>query len=143
LANTKSAIKRWRQSLKRRLRNRVAIGSTRTSIRVARESIAGNGADPAEAVRLAASRLDSAAQKGAIHRNAAARKKSRLMRALNARVATEQQAATATPEAVMAEAKPARSRSRKPAAPAKAPAATSEAPAKPARSRAKKAEAAE
>ena len=49
MANTKSALKRWRQSLKRRLRNRNTVGSTRTAIKVARDSMA-TGSDNAAAL---------------------------------------------------------------------------------------------
>ena len=42
------------------------------------------GDDNAEAVRMAVKRIDMAAAKGIIHRNAAARKKSRLMKKVNA-----------------------------------------------------------
>ena len=54
-------------------------------VKKARALIAAGAVEEAEQiVRAAASTLDRAARKGAIHRNAAARKKSRLMRLLNA-----------------------------------------------------------
>lgn len=85
MANTKSAIKRARQNPKRRARNRVVRSSTRTYIKKARTLIEGEDAAlAAEAVREAVSALDKAAQKGVIHRNNAARRKSRLMKRLNA-----------------------------------------------------------
>jgi small subunit ribosomal protein S20 len=85
LANIKSQIKRNRQNEKRRLRNRVFRGSARTAVRDARAVIE-EGEQPAskEAVLAAVSRLDKAAEKGAIHKNNAARRKSRLMKALAA-----------------------------------------------------------
>lgn len=84
MANHKSALKRIRSSEKRRQRNRVVRGSTRTAIRKARSGIAGSDMAAAEvAVHEAVAALDRAAAKGVIHKNNAARRKSRLMRQLN------------------------------------------------------------
>jgi len=83
LANIKSQIKRNRQNEKRRLRNRVYRGATRIAVRDARAAIeSGDAATSSEAVLLAISRLDKAAEKGVIHKNNAARRKSRLMKRL-------------------------------------------------------------
>jgi small subunit ribosomal protein S20 len=85
LANIKSQIKRNRQNEKRRLRNRVVRGTFRAAVRDARTAIDAGDADTSkEAVLAAISRLDRAAQKGVIHKNNAARRKSRLMKALAA-----------------------------------------------------------
>jgi small subunit ribosomal protein S20 len=78
LANTKSAEKRWRQSLKRRMRNRAAISRFRTFTRDTIRSIRAGTPDP-EKLKQAVKAIDKAAQKGIIHKNAAARRKSRLM----------------------------------------------------------------
>lgn len=84
MANKKSAIKRLRSAGRRRLRNRVYRGGARTIVRNARQLIeAGREEEAREAVRRAASALDKAAEKGIIHKNNAARRKSRLMRQLN------------------------------------------------------------
>jgi small subunit ribosomal protein S20 len=84
VANHKSALKRIRSSEKRRQRNRIVRGSTRTTIKKARLGIAGKDMAVAEAaVHDAVSALDKAAAKGVIHKNSAARRKSRLMRQLN------------------------------------------------------------
>lgn len=84
MANHKSALKRIRSSEKRRQRNRVVRGSTRSAVRRARATIAGKDMAVAEvAVHDAVSALDKAAAKGVIHKNNAARRKSRLMRQLN------------------------------------------------------------
>ena len=69
---------------KKTLRNRPIRTSARTFVKRAQDSIAGGGAEAAladtrEAIRV----LDKAAQKGVIHRNNAARRKSRLMAKLN------------------------------------------------------------
>jgi len=85
LANIKSAKKRNRQNEKRRLLNRVYRGSTRTYIARARVAIEGQDAEAATAATMVAiSALDKAAQKGVIHKNNAARRKSRLMKQLAA-----------------------------------------------------------
>ena len=80
MANTKSAIKRARQNEKRRIRNRVYRSAARTCVKKARHLIEGGELDQAEvAVAAAIKSLDKAAQKGIIHKNNAARRKSRLM----------------------------------------------------------------
>lgn len=85
MANIKSQIKRNRQNEKRRLRNRAVRGSARSAVRNARAAILeGDVATSKEAVLDAISRLDKAAEKGVIHKNNAARRKSRLMKALAA-----------------------------------------------------------
>ena len=83
MANIKSQIKRNRQNDKRRLRNRTFRGSARVAVRDARTAIDTGKPDKA-AVLEAISRLDKAAEKGVIHKNNAARRKSRLMKALAA-----------------------------------------------------------
>jgi small subunit ribosomal protein S20 len=85
LANIKSQIKRNRQNEKRRLRNRYARGMTRAALTGAREAIqTGNVENSETAVFAALSALDKAAQKGILHKNNAARRKSRLMKRLAA-----------------------------------------------------------
>ena len=85
MANIKSQIKRNKQNEKRRLRNRVVRGTTRRAIAKARTSIAaGEQTESREAVVMAISALDKAAEKGVIHKNNAARRKSRLMKRLAA-----------------------------------------------------------
>ena len=85
LANTKSAIKRVRQNEKRNARNRMNRSRMRTFVKKARLAIAdGDKAMAEEHVKLAVSEIDRAAKKGLIHRNNAARRKSRLVRSFNA-----------------------------------------------------------
>ncbi|HOE03416.1 MAG TPA: 30S ribosomal protein S20 [Anaerolineaceae bacterium] len=85
MANIKSAIKRNKQNEKRRLRNRVYRGSARTFVARARVALARQDLETAESATMAAvSALDKAAQKGVIHKNNAARRKSRLMKRLAA-----------------------------------------------------------
>ena len=83
MANIKSQIKRNKQNEKRRLRNRIFTGRARTFVRRARQAIEeGEVQDARQATRAAISALDRAAEKGVIHKNNAARRKSRLMRRL-------------------------------------------------------------
>jgi small subunit ribosomal protein S20 len=83
LAIIKSQIKRNRQNEKRRLRNRVYRGSTRTYIKEARAAIEKGEYETAQkATHVAIISLDRAAAKGVIHKNNAARRKSRLMKQL-------------------------------------------------------------
>jgi len=85
LANIKSQIKRNRQNLKRRSRNRVYRGSARTYVRKARLAIESGDVDAARLATIqAASALDKAAQKGVLHKNNASRRKGRLMKQLAA-----------------------------------------------------------
>ncbi|MGE5124455.1 MAG: 30S ribosomal protein S20 [Acidobacteriaceae bacterium] len=83
MANTKSAIKRIKQSHKRRLRNRLFTGRARTFVKNAKVKIEeGVPEDARQATMHAIRALDKAAEKGIIHKNNAARRKSRLMRHL-------------------------------------------------------------
>jgi small subunit ribosomal protein S20 len=85
LANIKSAIKRNKQNEKRRVRNRVYRGGARTYVKKARTSLQGKDLNVAQQDTIQAiSALDKAAEKGAIHKNNAARRKSRLMKRLAA-----------------------------------------------------------
>jgi small subunit ribosomal protein S20 len=83
MANTKSAIKRIKVSAKKHQRNVAVKSSTRTYVKKARAAIAQNAGEAAEEVTAAISALDRSAKKGVIHRNNAARRKSRLMKRLN------------------------------------------------------------
>jgi small subunit ribosomal protein S20 len=84
LANIQSQIKRNRQNEKRRLRNRTFRGSARTALSGARAAFAKNDPETKEAVMLAISALDKAAEKGVLHKNNASRRKGRLMKRLAA-----------------------------------------------------------
>lgn len=93
MANTKSAKKRARQAENRRDRNRYYRSTTRTYVRRARQLIeAGDFETAEEAILDAVKALDKAAQKGIIHKNNAARRKSRLMLMFNKAKAQHQQA---------------------------------------------------
>ena len=84
MANIKSAKKRARQAEKRREYNRYYKTTARTYVKKARTLIEAGDFDSAEsAIKDAVKSLDKAAQKGVIHKNNAARRKSRLMLMLN------------------------------------------------------------
>lgn len=84
MANIKSQIKRNRQNERQRVRNRVYRGSARTAVRNARLAIeTGETEQAQEAMMVAVKALDKAAAKGVIHKNNAARRKSRLLAQLN------------------------------------------------------------
>jgi small subunit ribosomal protein S20 len=82
LANIQSQIKRNKQNEKRRLRNRAARGTARSAVNKARAALTANSPETKETVLKAISALDKAAEKGVIHKNNAARRKSRLMKKL-------------------------------------------------------------
>ena len=80
MANIKSQIKRNKQNEKRRLRNKAVRSEMRTRVKSAEAAV---GNDNAQATaNLALSKIDKAANTGIIHKNAAARRKSRLMKRL-------------------------------------------------------------
>ncbi len=80
----KSAEKRERQEERRRLRNRMAKSTMRTAIKKFDAAVAAGDKDAAvKALAESSKLLDTVAGKGIIHRNTAARKKSRLAHAYN------------------------------------------------------------
>ena len=118
MAHSRSALKRWRQSLVARDRNRADKGRTRTLLTRALNAL-DDGADAAEgAVKAAVSALDKAAQKGVIHKNAAARGKARLLKRFN----LAQASAVANAASAPAAEKPAATHEGAPAAKAAKPA---------------------
>ena len=82
MANIKSQKKRILTNEKRHERNKAVKAEVKTRTKRANDTIGTDDND--DAVRLAVKRIDSAASKGIIHKNAAARKKSRLMKKVNA-----------------------------------------------------------
>ncbi|MFP3902048.1 MAG: 30S ribosomal protein S20 [Acidimicrobiia bacterium] len=83
MANIKSQIKRNRQNLKRHERNKAVKSEVKTRVRAATTAADEGTDDLDEKVRLAIKRIDKAAAKGIIHKNQAARRKSRLMKHVN------------------------------------------------------------
>lgn len=85
MANHFSALKRARQTEKRTAQNRAHTSRFRTILRRFREVLAADDKKAAEArFRETVSAIDQAVRKGTIHRNAAARYKSRLSARLHA-----------------------------------------------------------
>ena len=83
MANTKSAAKRARQTIRRTKANRRVRNSVKRSLKNVRAAVpAGDGAKTQEKVRAAVSALDKAAKTGRIHKNKANRQKSRLAKLL-------------------------------------------------------------
>lgn len=96
-ARTPSALKRVRQALRRRQVNRRTRSEAKTLVQRASEIALGRTeGDGPEAVTAAISALDKAAEKGIIHPNNAARRKSRLMAKVNAAHLLDDVAATTT-----------------------------------------------
>ena len=80
MANIKSQIKRNRQNEKLRLRNRTVRSEINTRSKAALAAVEHDDEAGAEELRQAIKRIDKAAAKGVIHKNTAARRKSRLVR---------------------------------------------------------------
>ena len=115
MANIKSQIKRNRQNDKRRLRNRVYRGTARIAVKNARTAIDSGVPESKAALINAISALDKAAEQGVIHRNNAARRKSRLVKAF-AKMEPVQVAAEPAMLEPVAEAGPAKAAPRRRAA---------------------------
>jgi small subunit ribosomal protein S20 len=120
MANTQSAKKRVRASVRKRDRNRSTRSAVKTLVSRARRPALPDAASlTSEDVRRAISALDKAAEKGVLHANNASRRKARLMRALAKLAPTA--AKTASTRGSDKVAAPAASAAKKPSAkPAKA-----------------------
>lgn len=79
----RSALKRIRQTGRRTTIKTLARSASRTAVKAAREAIETGAKDVGEIVRGAASMLDKAVKRGAVPKNAARRRKSRLARQAN------------------------------------------------------------
>jgi len=83
MANTKSAEKKARQALKHRDRNRGHVSKMRTAVKRLRSTVASGDKAKAQAMLVdTLAVVDATAGKKVIHRNAAARTKSRLSKAV-------------------------------------------------------------
>jgi small subunit ribosomal protein S20 len=80
VANIKSQIKRNRQNEKRRVANKAVRSEMKSRTKRAEAAAEAGTDDVTELTRLATQRIDKAAEKGVIHKNQAARRKSRLMK---------------------------------------------------------------
>ena len=83
MANIKSQIKRNRQTLVRTERNKAVRSELKTRTKNAITAATEGAEEAPELVRAAQKRIDMAAAKGVIHKNAASRRKSRLAKKLN------------------------------------------------------------
>ena len=85
MANIKSAQKRIKVTEKKTLQNKMVKSALKTAIKKFEAAVAANNAEEAKALFVKATKsLDMAAQTGTVHKNMAARKKSRLAAKLNA-----------------------------------------------------------
>ncbi len=80
MPNIKSVIKDVKKSRQNHLRNVSAKSAMKTFIKKAKTAVENNEKTAAESVKQACSVIDKTAERGIIHRNAAARRKSRLMK---------------------------------------------------------------
>jgi small subunit ribosomal protein S20 len=84
MPNIKSAKKRVKVIATKTQRNKAINSNLKTTIKKAEAAIAASAEDRTAAVTLAIKKIDQAAAKGLLHKNTAARKKSRLAVKLNA-----------------------------------------------------------
>lgn len=82
MPNIKSAIKRTKTAQIRSARNSQEKSAMRSAVRKFEAAVANNEENAQELLVQAVSKLDKAAQKGLIHKNAAGRQKSRLVKKL-------------------------------------------------------------
>jgi small subunit ribosomal protein S20 len=87
MANIKSQIKRNRQTIVRTERNKAVRSELKTRTKTATAAAEAGSDDAVELARAAQKRIDMAATKGVIHKNAASRRKSRLAKKVNQRAA--------------------------------------------------------
>ena len=86
MAHSLSARKRVRQNLAARARNRWRLRAMRDAVKAFRDKLAhGSVEDAAAAMKVCAKIVDRTAQKGVIHKNQAARRKSRMSASLKAK----------------------------------------------------------
>jgi small subunit ribosomal protein S20 len=83
MANIKSQIKRNRQNEARRVRNKSVSSALKTSVKKV-DAAAAAGEPTDELLAAAQAEIDGAVSKGVLHKNTAARKKSRLMKRVSA-----------------------------------------------------------
>ena len=87
MANHKSALKRAKQNEKRRLRNKMTKSVMKNAVRNVVEAKEAGDDNTEKLLRKAQSTIAKAAKKGVLHKNTAARKISRLTRAVNSATA--------------------------------------------------------
>ncbi len=95
MPNIKSVIKDVKKSREREIRNTSAKSAIKTAVKKARVAVDTNPGDAMSTITEAIRLIDRVEDKGIIHRNTAARRKSRLMKRLNKANATAADAAQA------------------------------------------------
>jgi len=80
VANIASQKKRIRQNEKRRQRNKAVRSELKSRVKTANQAVVAGDANAGEQVKPAQKRINKAASAGIIHKNAAARRTSRLMK---------------------------------------------------------------
>lgn len=85
MPNIKSAIKRVKTAEKKAVANKITRGTIRTTIKKAKIAVESSSPDLEAIVKQAVVSIDKAAAKGYMHKNTAARKKSRLAKAVNSK----------------------------------------------------------
>ncbi len=83
MPNIKAAKKRVKVIAAKTLRNKSLNSSLKTSIKKANAAIDNNANEKSEVVKVAVKKIDQAVSKGILHKNTAARKKSKLVKKLN------------------------------------------------------------
>ena len=84
MPNTKQALKRMKVTARRTARNRHVKSSVKTAVRRFSDTLGQGDLDTArDKLQVAVKSIDKAASKGVVHKNVAARKKSRLAKRLN------------------------------------------------------------
>jgi small subunit ribosomal protein S20 len=84
VANVKSAIKRVKTTEAKRQRNAMAKSFLRTTIKKSKEALIKGDENANETTQKAIKAIDQSVSKGILHKNTAARKKSKLAKAFNA-----------------------------------------------------------
>lgn len=84
MPNIKSAKKRVKVIATKTLKNKIAKSNLKTTLKNVNAAISENAANKAEALNLAIKKIDQAVSKGLLHKNCAARKKSKLVKKANA-----------------------------------------------------------
>jgi small subunit ribosomal protein S20 len=89
MANIRSSKKDLKRNAKNRARNQMTKSALKTYVKKVRQSLGGEEPVIAKNVATAVKQLDKAAQRGIIHKNQAARRKSRIAKAANAALAAK------------------------------------------------------
>ena len=84
MPNIKSAIKRVKTNSTKNLQNRIKKSELKTALRSYREAIEAKAPETQDMLKETMKKVDQAAAKNLLHKNAASRKKAQLQKAFNA-----------------------------------------------------------